>query len=125
MAKPLRGYDLWLTAANRVYRAVPYDVLTDWVELPSQLYEHWLEQPEVLRRFARHCRTGEPMPEDLLRRLLAARTFNQGFATVEYVASAMVDLEFHLLAAAEGLDPVAFEAGVLEKIGIPTEIGIQ
>ena len=71
-------------------------VLTDWVELPSQLYEHWLERPEILRRFAVHCDTGEPMPEDLLRRLLAARTFNQGFATVEYVASALVDLDIHL-----------------------------
>ena len=59
-------------------------VLTDWVELPSQLYEHWLEQPEILRRFAVHARTGQPMPDDLLKRLLAARTFNQGFATVEY-----------------------------------------
>src|SRR5260370_916044 len=58
-------------------------VATDFVELPSQLYEHWLEQPEVLRRFARHYRTGEPRPEDLLRRLLAARTFAQGFATPE------------------------------------------
>src|SRR3984957_15911873 len=65
-------------------------VATDFVELPSQLYEHWLEQPEVLRRFALHHGTGEPMPEDLMRRLIAARAFNQGFATVEYVASALV-----------------------------------
>ncbi len=71
-------------------------VLTDWVELPSQLYEHWLEHPEILRRFAVHYRSGEPIPEDLLRRLVAARTFNQGCATVEYVASALVDLDIHL-----------------------------
>src|SRR5919204_297378 len=63
-------------------------VLRDWSELPSQLYEHWLERPEILRRFARHYRTGEPIPEDQLRRLIAARTFNQGQATVEYVGSA-------------------------------------
>jgi peptidyl-dipeptidase Dcp len=100
-------------------------VATDFVELPSQLYEHWLEQPDVLRRFARHYRTGEPMPEDLLRRLIAARTFNQGFATVEYVASALVDLEFHLLAAAETLDPAAFEADILTRIGMPAEIGMR
>ena len=75
------------------------NVATDFVELPSQLYEHWLEQPEVLRRFARHYQTGAPMPEDLLQRLLAARNFNQGFATVEYLASAFVDLDFHSLAA--------------------------
>jgi peptidyl-dipeptidase Dcp len=100
------------------------NVPTDFVELPSQLYEHWLEEPEVLRRFARHCRTGEAMPEDLLRRLIAARTFNQGFATVEYVASALVDLEFHRRAEV-GPDPAAFEAGVLEKIGMPAEIGMR
>jgi peptidyl-dipeptidase Dcp len=98
------------------------NVPTDFVELPSQLYEHWLEEPEVLRRFARHYRTGEPMPEGLLRRLLAARTFNQGFATVEYVGAALVDLEFHL---AEASDPAAFEARVLEKIGMPAEIGMR
>ena len=63
------------------------NVATDFVELPSQLYEHWLEQPDVLRRFARHYQTGEPMPEELLQRLIAARNFNKGFATVEYIAS--------------------------------------
>ena len=77
-------------------------VATDFVELPSQLYEHWLEQPEVLRRFALHYETGEPMPEELLQRLLAARNFNMGFATVEYVASALVDLDFHSLPADRG-----------------------
>src|SRR5215468_7752416 len=100
-------------------------VATDFVELPSQLYEHWLEQPEVLRRFAQHHRTGEPMPEDLLRRLLAARTFDQGFATVEYVASALVDLAFHLAPEPEKIDPAAFEADVLMQIGMPAEIGMR
>ncbi|MFL6798622.1 MAG: M3 family metallopeptidase [Xanthobacteraceae bacterium] len=99
-------------------------VLTDWVELPSQLYEHWLERPEILRRFAVHCQTGEPIPEDLLHRLIAARTFNQGFATVEYVASALVDLELHLqeAAALNALDISAFEQAALGKIGMPAEI---
>jgi peptidyl-dipeptidase Dcp len=101
-------------------------VATDFVELPSQLYEHWLEQPEVLRRFARHYETGGPMPEDLIARVLAARRFNQGFATVEYLASALVDLEYHLLDGAAGeIDPAAFEAGVLEKIGMPGEIAMR
>jgi peptidyl-dipeptidase Dcp len=100
-------------------------VATDFVELPSQLFEHWLEQPEVLRRFALHYRTGEPMPEDLLRRLIAARTFNQGFATVEYVASALVDLAFHLAPSPEAIDPAAFEADVLERIGMPPEISMR
>ncbi|MGY3076707.1 peptidyl-dipeptidase Dcp [Bradyrhizobium sp. LM6.10] len=70
-------------------------VFTDFVELPSQLYEHWQERPEVLQQFARHYQTGEPLPDDLLQRFLAARKFNQGFATVEFVSSALVDLEFH------------------------------
>jgi peptidyl-dipeptidase Dcp len=97
-------------------------VLRDFVELPSQLYEHWLERPEVLRRFALHYRTGEPMPEDLLKRLLAARTFNQGAATVEYVSSALVDLDFHLLREADNLDVNAFERSSLSRIGMPNEL---
>ena len=97
-------------------------VLTDFVELPSQLYEHWLERPEILQRFAIHAETGAPMPAELLRRLLAARTFNQGFATVEYVSSALVDLEFHSLTSAENFDVRAFERTALSRIGMPEEI---
>ncbi|GEO97961.1 M3 family metallopeptidase [Methylobacterium haplocladii] len=98
----------------------------DFVELPSQLYEHWLEQPEVLRQHARHYRTGAPMPEDLLSRLLAARTFNQGFSTVEYTASAIVDMTLHLSAAGEaGLDVLAFEADALRRIAMPAEITMR
>jgi peptidyl-dipeptidase Dcp len=100
-------------------------VATDFVELPSQLYEHWLEEPAVLRRFARHYETGAPMPEDLIARALAARRFNQGFATVEYLASALVDLEYHLLHSDGEIDPAAFEADVLEKIGMPAEIAMR
>jgi peptidyl-dipeptidase Dcp len=70
-------------------------VRRDFVEFPSQIMEHWVSAPEILRRYARHYRTGEPLPEDLLQRLLAARNFNQGFATVEYAACAMLDLELH------------------------------
>jgi peptidyl-dipeptidase Dcp len=97
-------------------------VLTDWVELPSQLYEHWLERPEILSRFAVHAKTGEPIPQDLLRRLIAARTFNQGCLTVEYVSSALVDLDLHLRQSVDGLDIDAFERSTLERIGMPTEI---
>jgi peptidyl-dipeptidase Dcp len=97
-------------------------VATDFVELPSQLYEHWLEQPELLRRFALHCETGEPMPEDLLQRMLAARNFNKGFATVEYIACSYVDLDFHSLPSADAIDSTAFEAGALARIGMPDEI---
>lgn len=97
----------------------------DFVELPSQLYEHWLEQPEILRRYALHHRTGEPMPETLLRRLLAARHFDQGFSTVEYTGSALVDLELHLLPSADNLDVTAFERQTLDEIGMPDEIGMR
>jgi peptidyl-dipeptidase Dcp len=103
-------------------------VATDFVELPSQLYEHWLEQPELLRRFALHYQTGEPMPETLLQRLIAARNFNRGFATVEYVACALVDLDFHSLdaaAAAEEVDSTKFEDKALARIGMPDEIAMR
>jgi peptidyl-dipeptidase Dcp len=97
-------------------------VARDFVELPSQLYEHWLLAPEVLARFARHHETGAPMPADLIARIRAARTFNQGFQTVEYLASALVDLAFHELASADGIDPLAFERATLERLGMPREI---
>jgi peptidyl-dipeptidase Dcp len=94
-------------------------VSRDFVEFPSQLYEHWLERPETLRRFARHHRTGAPMPEALIARLDAARRYNQGFATVEFVASALVDMELHRLADPGAIDVAAFEARTLAAIGMP------
>ncbi|NNM71056.1 M3 family metallopeptidase [Enterovirga aerilata] len=97
----------------------------DFVEFPSQLYEHWLEQPAVLRRYARHYRTGEPMPDSLIERVLASRQFNQGFATVEYTASALVDMELHLLPSAHNLDVVAFERATLESLGMPEPIAMR
>ena len=101
------------------------NVARDFVEFPSQLYEHWLEQPEVLRRFALHYKTGEPMPEALLAKLLAARRFNQGFATVEYAASALVDLGLHLDPEPQDLDVVAFERAELARIGMPAAIAMR
>jgi peptidyl-dipeptidase Dcp len=100
-------------------------VARDFVEFPSQLYEHWLERPEILRRFAVHYRTGEPMPEELLQRLLVARRFNQGFATVEFTASALVDLDLHLQADPQAIDVVAFEKKELEKLGMPEAITMR
>jgi peptidyl-dipeptidase Dcp len=97
-------------------------VLTDFVELPSQLYEHWLEQPEILREFARDYRTGAPMPDAMIDKLTAARTFNQSFATVEYVASALVDLDLHQLERPDQLDVNSFEREALARIGMPEEI---
>lgn len=101
-------------------------VSRDFVELPSQLYEHWFMTGEVLSRFARHARTGEIMPKALIDKVLAARNFNQGFATVEYAASALVDLAFHRLKAVpDDFDPLAFEADVLREIGMPAEITMR
>jgi peptidyl-dipeptidase Dcp len=117
------GHGLHGLLSNVTYpRIAGTSVATDFVELPSQLYEHWLEQPEVLRRFARHYMTDEAMPEDLLQKLIAARNFNMGFATVEYVASAIVDLDFHSLPAETDIDSNAFEKKALSEIGMPDEI---
>ena len=98
-------------------------VARDFVELPSQLFEHWLEVPEILRRYATHAETGAPIPHDTLDRLLAARNFDQGFATVEYTASALVDLAFHDGPAPA--DPVARQQDVLAEIGMPRAIGMR
>ncbi|MFM2356713.1 MAG: hypothetical protein RLZZ528_2449, partial [Pseudomonadota bacterium] len=98
-------------------------VARDFVELPSQLYEHWLEVPEVLEAHARHAVTGEAMPKAMLDRLLAASTFDQAFATVEYLASALVDLAFHDGAAPD--DPMAMQAQVLADIGLPHAIPMR
>src|SRR6266699_2126879 len=100
-------------------------VRRDFVEFPSQVFEHWLEVPETLRRYARHYRTGEALPEALLQRLPAARTFNQGFATVEYAACAMLDLDLHARAELGTLDIDAFEREFAAKVGLPPEIGLR
>ncbi len=98
-------------------------VARDFVELPSQLFEHWLEVPEVLSEFATHAETGEPMPTDLLARLLAASTYDMGFQTVEYVASALVDLDFH--SGPAPADPMQRQAEVLDAIGMPRAITMR
>jgi peptidyl-dipeptidase Dcp len=97
------------------------NVARDFVELPSQLYEHWLEEPEVLSRFARHWQTGEPLPQSLMEKLEAARHFNQGFQTVEFLASAFLDMDFHSQKL-ENYDPAALEAATLVSIAMPDAI---
>ncbi|WP_118133371.1 M3 family metallopeptidase [Oceanicella sp. SM1341] len=98
-------------------------VARDFVELPSQLYEHWLSTPEVLSKYALHAKTGQPMPKALLERLIAAENFDQGFATVEYVASALVDLDFH--SGPAPADPMAAQAETLARIGMPEAITMR
>ena len=95
-------------------------VARDFVELPSQLYEHWLTVPEILEEYAVHYETGQPMPKPLLEKVLAARTFDAGFATVEFTSSALVDMAFHTRDGVE--DPMAVQNEVLAEIGMPASI---
>jgi peptidyl-dipeptidase Dcp len=97
------------------------NTVRDFVEFPSQLNEHWLPTHEVLSRFALHYQTGKPMPDALAAKIKKAHTFNQGFLTVEYLASAIVDMKAHLAGAAK-IDARAFEAATLKEIGMPEEI---
>jgi len=118
------GHALHQMLSNVTYESISgTSVARDFVELPSQLYEHWLEVPEVLAEFATHAETGEPMPQDMLDKVLKAANFDQGFQTVEYVASALVDLAFHDGQAPA--DPMAKQAEVLAKIGMPQAIGMR
>ena len=96
-------------------------VSRDFVELPSQLYEHWLTVPAVLEKFALHYETGEAMPQALLDKVLAASTFDAGFRTVEFTSSALVDMAYHSRKEAPS-DPGAFEAETLKKLGMPEAI---
>ncbi|MCF6314933.1 MAG: M3 family metallopeptidase [Marinosulfonomonas sp.] len=118
------GHALHQMLSDVTYESISgTSVPRDFVELPSQLYEHWLEVPEVLQKFATHAETGAPMPADMLKRLLAAGTYDMGFSTVEYVASALVDLEFHNGAAPN--DPMAKQAEVLDALGMPHAIRMR
>ena len=118
------GHALHQMLSNVTYESISgTSVARDFVELPSQLYEHWLEVPEVLSEFATHAETGQPMPQDMLEKVLKAANFDQGFQTVEYVASALVDLAFHDGAAPA--DPMAKQAEVLAGIGMPQAIGMR
>ncbi|WNJ92479.1 M3 family metallopeptidase [Bosea sp. 685] len=97
-------------------------VSRDFVELPSQLYEHWFLTREVMQAYCLHAETNEPIPEALIDKIKTAQTFNQGFSTVEYTSSALVDLAFHSLENPGEIDPLAFEAAELKRIGMPAEI---
>jgi peptidyl-dipeptidase Dcp len=96
-------------------------VARDYVEFPSQLMEHWLSTPEVLNKFAVHYQTGKPIPQDLVDRINRSSKFNQGFITVEYLASALVDMKLHL-AGDKKIDPDTFEKETLAELGMPHEI---
>jgi peptidyl-dipeptidase Dcp len=116
------GHALHGLASNVTYPSLAgTSVVRDYVEFPSQLLEHWLSTPEVLQRFALHAETGKPIPQELVRRIERAATFNQGFSTTEYLASALVDMKFHLSTDAE-IDPDAFEKKTLAALDMPDEL---
>ncbi|MGF1527922.1 MAG: M3 family metallopeptidase [Candidatus Competibacterales bacterium] len=100
-------------------------VAQDFVELPSQLFEHWLLCDEVLERFARRASDGAPLPAELREKLRAARTYNQGFATTEYLASAMVDLDLHAAPRGGDVDPLALEADTLARMAMPEAVAMR
>ncbi len=121
------GHALHAMLSDVTYPSVAGTGVTrDFVEFPSQLYEHWIDHPAVLKRFARHAVTDEPIPDALIERIRAARNFNGGFSAVEYCASAYVDLAFHSLGpeAAE-VDALAFERAELDRIGMPDAISMR
>ena len=119
------GHALHGMLSNVTYPSVSgTSVSRDFVELPSQLYEHWLTVPEILQKHAVHVETGEPMPQELLDKVLAARTFNAGFDAIEYTSSAIVDMRFHQASGGGEAhqDPLGFEADVLAELGMPEAI---
>ncbi|MEO7151615.1 MAG: M3 family metallopeptidase [Burkholderiaceae bacterium] len=120
------GHGLHGLLSNVTYeRLSGTNVRRDFVELPSQIFENWLDEPEVLRRHARHHLTGEPIADALIERMHAARHFNQGYETVRYTASALVDMAAHALTDVQGPDVVEFERAQLERIGLPAGTGIN
>ncbi len=121
------GHGLHGMLSNVTYeRLSGTQVLRDFVELPSQIFEHWITEPEVLERHARHHQTGQPMPRDLIERMQRARRFNQGYETVRYTASALVDMAAHALTDAEPpADLCAFEADTLRALGLPAAVGVN
>ena len=119
------GHALHGLASNVTYPSVSGTAVPrDYVEFPSQLLEHWLSTPEVLQRFAVHYRTGKPIPRSLVEKIERASTFNEGFATTEYLASALVDMKMHL-AGKRTIDPDAFERETLRELGMPREIAMR
>ncbi len=121
------GHGLHGLLSDVTYRRLSgTQVLRDFVELPSQIFEHWITQPEVLQRHARHWQTGEPIPAELVGRLQRAQQFNQGYETVRYTASAMADMAVHSLTDTEPpADLCAFEADLLRQAGLPPAVGLN
>jgi len=116
-------------ALHSLLARVPYRSLAstprDFVELPSQIMENWAMEPEVLAIYARHYATGEPIPQELVRKLKESEKFNQGFATMEYLAASFLDMDWHTLAPGREVDPAAFEKESLARISLLPEVGVR
>jgi peptidyl-dipeptidase Dcp len=120
------GHGLHGLLSNVTYgRLSGTNVPQDYVELPSQLMENWATVPEVLARHARHVRTGEPIPAELIERIQAAQTFNQGFLTVAYTSSTLIDMALHSQEDPAGIDIASFEAQERERLGVPRTVGMR
>jgi peptidyl-dipeptidase Dcp len=118
------GHALHQMLSNVTYRSLSgTSVARDFVELPSQLYEHWAMLPEILKQFARHVDTDEPISDALIERICQAATYDMGFSTVEYLASAIVDLEYHTNVPSD--DIMSAQSRVLDQIGMPSEITMR
>jgi peptidyl-dipeptidase Dcp len=117
------GHALHGILADGTYESLSgTNVYWDYVEMPSQMMENWAMHPEVLPSYARHYETGEPIPQELIDKLEASSKFNQGFATTEYVAASLLDMKWHTLAKTEEKEALAFEAEVMDEIGMPPTI---
>lgn len=117
------GHGLHGTLSKCEYKGTSgTNVARDFVELPSQVMEHWATEPEVLKMYAKHYQTGETIPDELITKILNQKTFNQGFMTAELIAAALLDMQLHSLKDADNLDIVAFEKEAMDKIGLIPEI---
>lgn len=117
------GHGLHGLLAKANYKTVSgTNVARDFVELPSQIMENWAFEPEVLAMYAKHYRTGETIPAELVEKIQATSTFNQGFMTTELTAAAILDMNWHDLKCAEGIEPIEFEKNMMDKIGLIPEI---
>jgi peptidyl-dipeptidase Dcp len=114
-----------MLSASRYEYLAGTSVLRDFVELPSQLYEHWLSTPEVLKKYARHYETDEPIPDKLLEKLFSAKNFNQGFETIEYTSSALIDQSLHQIANVDDIDIDKVEQSELSRLGMPKGIALR
>lgn len=116
------GHGLHNLFADGHYRRTSRDVPRDFVELPSQVLENWAGEPEMLKTYALHYETGEPMPDELIAKLKKSAHFNQGFKTVEYVSAALLDMEYHTMEVSGDLDIRALENASMNRIGLIDEI---